>query len=279
MKQFLKRGMVLPLLLCLFLFFGALPASAQESRVFDEAGLLTEGQVGELEETIAVLRTDYPDLDFVFVTTDDTGGKDTQTYADDYYDAHRFGVGSDRSGILFLIDMDNRNLGISTTGKGIRYLTDSRIESLFDKAYPDVKNGDYFAAAEAFLSGAENYVKAGISGNQYNYDTDTGKVSRYKTLTPTEIVFSVLIAVAVAASCCGVILARYRKHGDKNSYPFREKSRMDLTTSEDIFLNQRVTTRRIPRNPPSSGGGFSGGRSSTHMSSSGSSHGGGTRGF
>ena len=129
------------------------------------------------------------------------------------------------------------------------------------------------------MDGAENYIKAGISSDQYNYDTETGKTSRYKTLTLAEIIFSVLIAVAVGAGCCGVVLVRYRKHGDKNSYPLHEKSRMNLTVSEDVFLNQRVTTRRIPRNPPSSGGGFSGGMSSTHTSSSGSTHGGGTRGF
>ena len=125
MKRLIGYG--LSLLLIIFL---VLPAAAAEPRVIDEAGLLTNEEVDGLEEQIAALCETYPNMDFVFVTTDDAQGKDTQAYADDYYDFHGYGAGGNDSGVLFLIDMDNRNLGISTHADGVRYFTDERIESL-----------------------------------------------------------------------------------------------------------------------------------------------------
>jgi uncharacterized protein len=76
--------------------------------------------------------------------------------------------------------MDNRNLGISTHADGILYFTDERIEALLDRAYDYVSVGDYAGTAEAFLDGAEAYMKAGIPGDQYNYDTETGKITGEK---------------------------------------------------------------------------------------------------
>lgn len=277
MKRLIGYG--LSLLLIIFL---VLPAAAAEPRVIDEAGLLTNEEVDGLEEQIAALCETYPNMDFVFVTTDDTQGKDTQAYADDYYDFHGYGAGGNDSGVLFLIDMDNRNLGISTHADGVRYFTDERIEALLDRAYGYVSGGDYAGAAKAFLDGAEEYMKTGIPSDQHNYDTETGKITREKNLSVQEIVIFALIAVAAGVVCCVVVFVRYRKKADRNSYPFREKSEMNLTRSEDVFINQTVTRRRINSNPPSGGsrssGGFSG-RSSTHTSSSGRTHGGGTRRF
>ncbi|MCI8501704.1 MAG: TPM domain-containing protein [Oscillospiraceae bacterium] len=270
------RLLLFSLAAVLLLILGTLNAAAAETRVVDDAGLLSTGEIEKLEGRIASLRQAYPGMDFVFVTTGDAQGKGTQAYADDYFDENGYGAGGDDSGILFLIDMDNRNLGISTHADGIRYFTDERIESLLDDAYEFISDGDYYGTANAFLDGAKRYMEAGIPGNQYNYDTETGRTDRYKSLTVLEIAVSLLIAAAVGAVCCIIVLVRYRGKAGKNSYPFREKSEMRLTRSEDIFLRQTVTTRRISTS--SSGGGGSG-RSSTHTSSSGRTHGGGTRRF
>ena len=61
-----------------------------------------------------------------------------------------FGTGSDQSGILFLIDMDNRELYISTNGQMIRYMTDSRINDVLDDVYNYAADADYYGAAAAW---------------------------------------------------------------------------------------------------------------------------------
>ena len=58
------------------------------------------------------------------VTTDDAQGKSATAYADDFFDEHST---EQEDGVALLIDMDNREITISTCGIAIRYLTDSRI--------------------------------------------------------------------------------------------------------------------------------------------------------
>ncbi|MBP5793935.1 MAG: TPM domain-containing protein, partial [Spirochaetaceae bacterium] len=64
----------------------------------------------------------------VIVTTSDAQGKSAEAYADDFYDENDFGTGSGKDGVLFLIDMDNRKIHVSTSGSMIDYLEDWRIE-------------------------------------------------------------------------------------------------------------------------------------------------------
>lgn len=82
-------------------------ALAYKNLVFDEAGLLTQDEIVSLETEANELSEKY-NMDIVITTTDDTGGLSSREYADDYFDYNGFGVGSEYDGILFLIDMDNR---------------------------------------------------------------------------------------------------------------------------------------------------------------------------
>lgn len=269
------------LAVCLPIFLFSKTAYAEESRVYDDASLLKTAEEQELEQRISELRTSFP-FDIVIVTTADTKGKSSQEYADDYYDSHSFGKGEDASGVLFLIDMDNREIYISTCGNAILFLTDSRIESILDYTYSSVRQQEYHEAVSRFLSNLERYVDLGIPDDQYQYNTDTGEIIRHYSLKTGEILFSVILALLAGGIPCLIILGRYSMRTGTYKYPYREKSRLQLTRREDIFRNQIITQRHIP--PPethSGGSGHSSGgsRSTTHHSSSGRTHGGGGRKF
>ena len=51
-------------------------------------------------------------MDAVIVTSNNLNGKSQQDYADDYFDYNGYGVGEDKSGLLLLIDMDDRKVWI-----------------------------------------------------------------------------------------------------------------------------------------------------------------------
>lgn len=72
----------------------------------------------------------------------------------------------------------------------IRYMTDSRIEDVLDDVYGYASDADYYGAASAFLADTETCYANGISKDQYNYDTETGKISRYHHLEWYEILFA-----------------------------------------------------------------------------------------
>ena len=93
--------------------------AAEGTRVFDEAGLFSAEEVQELETRIDEVR-DSQDADLAVLTVEDAQGESAESYADDFYDSHGLGVGDDASGILLSIDMDNREIYVSTTGYAMK---------------------------------------------------------------------------------------------------------------------------------------------------------------
>lgn len=276
----MKKATVFIVLLCLILPLSGLCATAYaaapEQRVYDLADLFTAEQRDSLERQISALR-ELTGMDAVVVTTSDAGGKSSMQYADDYYDDNGFGTGPDYSGVLFLIDMDNREAYISTCGDMIDYLTDARINSILDDAYPNLAGQDYYAAATVVLDGIGGYYEAGVPKGQYRQD-EYGNITKYRSITPGEIAISAIIALIAGIGGVLAVYFKYQRPATVYRYPFAKKSDMKLTVHEDILVNRIVTQRKIET---SSGGGSGsgGGRSSTHTSGGGRSHGGGGRKF
>lgn len=257
-----------------------------DRRVFDEAGLLTAAEVSELEAAVIKLRSTMK-MDVVLVTTDHTNGKNTRDYADDFYDAGGFGRPDAYSGVLFLIDMENRQFYISTTGAMQRFLTDERIGQMLDNAYGYAQSNDFFGMMNQFLSDTGHYFEKGIPGGQYNYDTETGKISRHRSIGVLEALISLAVAAVSGAGACLNVKRDYamkqqRQQASNFNMAYRANAGFAFHNQNDVLANTSVTQRIIPRatgGGPRMGGGGGNGRSSTHTSSSGRSHGGGGRGF
>ena len=294
----LKRAAIcfLAAVLCILTAFAVLAEEMMEldgnssQRVYDMAELLTEEEEENFEEVIARQRKEL-DIDIVVVTIEHAGGKSSQEYADYNYEVAGFGNGSSHDGIMLLIDMENRELVLSTEGRAIRIFTDERIEAMLDNIYEGASDGDFAASVEVFLEDTEYYGSQGISSNQYNYDTETHRVSVYKSIQWYEALLAVGIAAFVAAMACLAIKSQYEmKEGPGQArnmnLAYRADCKFAYQNESDILINKFVTSQVIPRSTGSSGkhggssGGFSSsGRSSTHHSSSGRTHGGGSRKF
>lgn len=280
--------------LCGVLLWGFSSYGAQEEqRVFDEAGLFTTEEIEALETQIQSVG-DKMKMDVAVLTIEDAMGKSSEAYADDFYDEQDLGRGSSDSGALFLIDMDNGLTHVSTYGEMKRYLTDDRIESVLDDSIGYASDGDFAACASSALSSISQYVEAGIVEGQYNYDRDTGKVSRYKkrSISLTEAIFALSISGFTAAFACRSVVSNYKMKAEQKQalnfhLAYRGASAFAFTSSNDLFLNKTVTQRRIPRSTSTGtkgsgglgGAGGSAGRTTVHRSSSGRSHGGGGRRF
>ena len=268
-SKIFKAGIFL-IVLCLFI---SLPVVANKQLINDDAMLFSNSEKILLEEEANRISNSY-NLDIVIATTNDTNGKTSRDYADDYYDYNGFGVGSDYDGILFLIDMENREPYISTTGIGIRYLTDNRIEHLIDGVFEDgLIQGDYYRAAMSFLNNTEYYLQSGIPKGQYN------EPETKKKITLVDFIISIFGSSSAAGVFFLTIKNKYKMKKTRNLFSYRTNSIINFKSNEDKLLDTSVTRRIIPRtnNTNNSGGGTSG-RSSTHTSSSGRTHGGGGSG-
>lgn len=286
-RSFLWMLIVAALFLLLPISVWAAKADGTQ-RVFDTAGLLKESDIAAFEEQIAGLR-DTMKMDVVLVTTDETRGKTAQQYADDFYDEGDFGTRSDHSGVLFLIDMDNREIYVSTSGTMIRFLTDRRIDQMLDRAYTYAADGDYAGVMRQFLADMTTYYRQGIPGGQYNYDTETGKISVYRSIRWYEALLAFAVAVFCGVVACLNVKRDYamkqeRRRAANFNLAYRADARFAFHNQNDVLVNSFVTQRILPRNTGgghggSGGSGGGGGRSSTHTSSAGRSHGGGGRKF
>lgn len=265
------------LLAALWVLLCARTAAAQSS-VFDGAGLFSGKECKELDELAQKLEKKYK-MNFLLLTAAETGGFSASQYAEAFYEDKGYDANGKKGGIVLLIDMDNREMNLTTDGNMMYYITDEREEKIYDAGEPFLRRGEYGNAMYAMLKKTEEYMEAGIPGNQYVYDTETGKIIRYRSVTASEALIAFAAALLCAGTSCIVIYRRYSSVR-KYEYEISQNAGMELLKKEDRLVNQFVTKRRIPKSTPSGGGGGGrssggGGRTSVHRSSSGRSYGGG----
>lgn len=107
--------------------------------VEDDANLLTEEEQAKLAEEMQGI-TAYGNVAFKSITENATS---TSTYADDYYHT-LFGM---KSGTLFLIDMDNRNIWVFSDGEMYDVITTAYAETVTDNVYRYASNEEYYKCA------------------------------------------------------------------------------------------------------------------------------------
>ncbi len=273
-----------PILLALLL----LPAFAlADEQVIDRANLFSPGQIAQMQAIIERIEEEHQ-VDMVVLSTNDVPDDYSESmrrvrdYADDYYDNGGYGMGPDNSGMLILLDMNNRVMWLSTAGVMIDYITDSREEDILDTAYAYLTRGQYGDSIIAALNQVERQMARGREEGSFRYDEVTGErlSGVYNALTTGEMMFAAVAAIAVAAVIVLCVKGSYSLSGSTYSYDQAANTSVVLTRDNETFL--RETVHRRPRNTgSSSSGGSSGssGGSGVHRSSGGVSHGGGGRRF
>ncbi len=258
--------------------------AASTENIKDDLNFLTTEELDQIQSEIDRVVIEH-DLDIVIVFTDDTEGKSSRDFADDYYDYNGYGVGSDASGLLMLINMNERDLWISTTGEAISIFTDNRIENVLDMVAPYLSDENYYQASMTFISQVEQYAFMGAPipgtpGNQgespYYPDISSPSYSYWEKalgIMGSPIVY--LVGIILALIGVGIASSGNKGKVTVDNRTYEEGGSFQLIDKRDDFINQTVTRTRIPKNNTSS----SGGGSSTHRGSSGRSHGGGGRKF
>lgn len=274
-KKHMCTGMLL-LLLMMFLLQSRLTYAAQDAEayavtVMDEASLLMEEEVDWLESEADKLAA-KSGWNVIVATCTDAEGRSAQEVCEANFNSYTAGD----DGISCLIDMDNREIYLATTGEAVLYLTDKRIDSILDEAYEAVSDEDYAQCLHLMLLRAGEVYDKGMPENVSVYDEDTGKTYVYHKLTIFEIIGAIIAAVAAGGIVAVVIIGKYRLKWGTYEYDFHKFGSIQLEKEEDRFINQTVTRRHIPQN---TGGSSGGGKSSVHSGSGGRSFGGGGRKF
>lgn len=274
-------GLAVVLLLFLFVLGTGMEALADEERVFDQAGIFSQEEKAEFEEEAQALEKKM-NMTVAVLTTDDANGQSAGDYTENFYIEKELGVGEDYSGVIFSIDLDNRELYIAPVGKMNRYLTDKRWNAILDDAYEGAASEEYAECVRAFFDGVSKYYDAGIPAGQYNYDSTTGEISVYRSISWFEGILAALVAFGVAAAVCAGVKGEYSMKRQKGSskdsmLAYRTNCGLHFTDQTDNLIGKSVTHVIVPKQTSQGGGGSTGNRSTTHTSSGRSIGGGGKK--
>lgn len=257
------------------------PLDPTAPRIVDEANLYSDATEAELLEKIGGIRDTYQS-DVVLVTVPALPDeRNVEEFTDDYFDYNGYGITEDRNGVMLLIAMESRDVHITTTGSGIRAVTDYGVDYLFDEILPDLRDGNYDRMALTFVDKVETLLKQAAKGQAYD-------VSNPVRPTLLESLTFAFLATPVGAAVGGVLgfgamkaASGAHRNAVKQSFAtnYFTPGAALWAVNNDNMIDQQITRRKVAAATAvrSSSGGSGG--SSTHRSSSGQSHGGGSRKF
>lgn len=223
-------------------------AEEGEQRVYDEAGLLRDFEIEEIEKK-AIKAEDKIETELYIVTTKDTKGRTSEEYAENFGRENGFGYQrQEGSYIIFLIDMQNRMIWISTSGRAKAEIGAKEVDDILDEIYMDISKGDYYQSCLSYLKMSEKYLKN------------------------TNLLSNPLVCLAIAASVGGIVTGvLYSQASSKMTAQARDyqvKGEFRVNQKSDLYVRTTVKSRKIetesknmpPKGERKEGGNGGGGR-------------------
>ena len=168
-------------------------------KVYDFADLLTDQE----EELLYQAATSYiktTNYDIALVTIDDNNQQDALSYADDFFDYNYFGKNKTRDGLVLLIDMDNREIAISTSGYAQKMYDDYRIDIAIDDGYNDVLELNYYNAFFKMLNSLTSYYQQDFPASNKNMIIDEYGNASYLKYMPYGLIVVISIIITLIVS-------------------------------------------------------------------------------
>lgn len=251
------------------------PAVDASEKVYDFADLFTDSEEQSLYEEITKYIDKYK-MDLAVVTISSNVKSSAQEYADDFYDYNDFGINSSKDGVLFLIDMDTRNIHMTTTGQAIKMYDDKRVDEALDLVYQHMTDQEYYLGTTKFINKISSDMDSGVPSSNKNMVIDKdGNVHMIKRVN---YLFITVLSFVVATVVIAILIAKnklVRKATTAEEYLVKDS--VKINNDGTTLISSNTVKHKIEHD--SGGGSSSSGGSSFHSGSSGSSHGGGSHGF
>lgn len=254
----------------LFLFLCLAAPCLAAGKVVDNADLLSYQEESALNQRIRQIEQEYQ-LPVILYTTDSIGYSAVNQYAANAFEKY---VGREKDGLLFLLNMGERDYFTLTSGKAIDAFTDWGLDALHETVVPYLSRGSYAQAFTRYLDQVEKYMDRYESGDPYDVPGSYSPYVSYAPKTPQErfreylpvVWIAALVIALIVVLCMRARMKTVHRKGGASSY-VRD---FELTRVQDIFLYSTTTRRKIETS--SSTGGRGG--STTFRSSSGGHYGG-----
>lgn len=245
-----------------------IPCLADYARCIDDAGLLSPDELQSVTDKLDEVSRRHG-VDICVLTTPSTYGESVESFADNYYDQSSWGQGSERSGIMLMLSMAERDWYVSTCGKGIDAVTDYGVSYIGGEIVPELSDGDYAGAFLHFADICGDMLTQAETGKPYDVDNTVEEVEEKHGFDPMGGLVSLVIGVLTALFPTMMMKKDLKSVGNQiKASNYIKQGSLNLTDKSDRFLYRNVASVPIVQNDSRGG-------SSTHVSVGGMTHGGG----
>jgi len=257
----MKRTFLILIALLTLCFAMAAPVSAASGDfVTDSAGILTDQQRQELNSKAADISAKY-ECDVRIYVAKDMGTSGAYEYAKNVYRDNGFGYGPDKSGVLFMLSMKERDYSLIAFGFGNTAFTDHGKDVMLDNfILPKLKDDKFYDAFLAYLNKAEEFLGMARAGTPFDLNTDPAVQARSKAGL---IVVNIIIPIVVALIVCLIFRSQMKTaRRQRAAASYIPEGGFVLTKSNDTYLHSTEVRKAVE--DKSSGGtttdssGFSG---------------------
>ncbi len=231
--------------------------------VTDAAGILTEEEQSRLESAAARITEEFSCGVYIVTVSDYTAvaSGSIGNVAEAIYRGYDLGYGPERSGILLLMSLADRDFDLVAFGYGNYAFTDYGKEALADEFLDDFRYNDWFDGFSDYLNYSAEFLRRAQGGEPVDWQE-----------TPPNPVFlffaSLIPACLIAGVVCAVLRSRMRSVRQASSASaYLVPEGFQLRTANDVFTH--ITESRVRVRSEST---RSGGRGGTSINSGGFSH-------
>lgn len=252
----MKQRFVTLLLALLAALTLTVPAWAEQQSgdpfVYDTAGLLSEADYADLEQTADAISWQYRCAVYI-VTVDDYGryGGDAYEAAANIYNGQDFGIGAERSGILLLLSMWDRSYAMYVRDGYAKSMVGNYAQEQLENSFlPYFSSDDWYGGFRAYLTTCGDDMALADMGQPVKRPVT-------KVLLP-----ALLVGCGVSLVICLLLKAKMksvRKGVEADVYVTAEG--LDLTERYDRYTHTTETRRRKNKQDGTESGGGGSGRS------------------
>lgn len=250
MKNTMKK-----LLTAAFIFFLFSSSFAQSvPRVVDTVNLFTDEEKSELISACRQIENQYG-IGVYLVAVDEPLTTNIENYAEQIYIINNFGYGENKTGIMLILDFDERDYDILCHGSMAHTVFTDNVKSrIADSFLSYLKSGDYYGGYADFLGSVTNYLSA------YNEKIERRAQKHAGRIDTETLVYAIILGfvsgLIIALISCLVMKAQMKsvkiaKRAD--NYILRKQ--VKITESHDMFTHNTTVVHDIPQ--ASSNGGTS----------------------
>ena len=251
--------------------------------VIDNANILSDSEEAELNrlaEEISLRQS----CNVRILTENSIGTSTPDEYAESCYESRGFGYGEERSGILFLLSMEQRDWCLYRQGETARQaISFDETEYLWSKCSANISGGNYFAGFRSYLSTADTMLSAyhgtldeaaqkayqeGFEAFlQSSEEPSPSRTVRQRPGVVKTTVIALIVGFLLAFLFSGSLRSQLKSVRMKyNAASYRRPDSMHLDVNRDIYLYANTTSRVIA---PQRAGGSEG---SSHVTTSTGTH-------